>query len=57
MKKIYMTPATNIMLVELQQIMAGSFNLNEDGGTGNPSEEGAEGDALSRRGSSWDDEY
>ena len=57
MKKIYDNPVTDIMLIESQHILAGTFQLNDEGGTGNPSEEGAESDGLSRRRTTvWDDE-
>ena len=39
------------------ELLAGSINLNGEGGTGNPSDQEAEGDGLSKEnGSIWDED-
>ena len=58
MKKTYLKPemAETIFNSE-NELLAGSINLDDEGGTGNPSDQGAEGDGLSKEnGSFWDDE-
>ena len=58
MKKTYITPQTETMEMQLQQIMAGSGKLDPTSGTGSVNNtnapEGVEGAARSF-GSLWDD--
>ena len=61
MKKIYLSPTTKVVEVELQHIMAGSLNgLTDEGGTMDLADESADdgADAWSRRrrNSEWEDE-
>ena len=58
MKKTYLKPemAETIFNSE-NELLAGSINLDGEGGTGNPSDQVAEGDGLSKEnGSIWDEE-
>lgn len=55
MKKIYQTPSTELQTIELQQMIAESFN--EQGGSGQVNNGVSTGDGLSREfGNVWDDE-
>ena len=58
MKKIYFAPETTIVIVETQQILAGSpLSLTSGGGTGQLQNETPDGGVLSRRSNDfWDDE-
>lgn len=38
-KKLYMTPAVEVVATEAEELLAGSFELNEEGGTGTVSDE------------------
>ena len=38
-KKLYMTPAVEVVATEAEELLAGSFALDEDGGTGTVSDE------------------
>ena len=38
-KKLYMTPAVEVVATEAEELLAGSFALDEEGGTGTVSDE------------------
>ena len=54
MKKTYQAPATVVMNVELQQMIADSFTST--GGNGQTFNSDATGKGLSRQGGAWDDD-
>lgn len=59
MKKTYLMPATSIVKVKLQKMIAGSpLNISGDSGTAkfNDTELGTQDVVLSRGNSVWDDE-
>ena len=57
MKKTYLKPKMAEVTFNSENMLAGSINLDDNGGSGNPSDEGAEGDGLgNKNGSFWDDE-
>lgn len=47
-KKLYMTPAVEVVATEAEELLAGSFELNEEGGTGTVSDEIIDVPGLSR---------
>ena len=47
-KKLYMTPATEVVMTEADELLAGSITLDEDGGTGTLSDEEVDVPGLSR---------
>ncbi|MBQ9645855.1 MAG: hypothetical protein IJV24_05825 [Prevotella sp.] len=59
MKKTYMTPTTTENVVAWDnEMLAGSLNFSDDGesGIGSLEDEDADGDALSRGRSIWDED-
>ena len=58
MKKIeYFKPEIKLAELHYEQLLAGSLNLDENGGSGQVEDGDATGDALGNKGGSfWDDE-
>ena len=57
MKKIYFAPETNVLKVELQQMIAFSVNGDNDTEQVHNENPDTEADVLSHESSIWDDEY
>jgi hypothetical protein len=47
-KKMYMTPAVEVLATEAEELLAGSINLGDEGGTGTLGEGEVNGPGLSR---------
>ena len=47
-KKLYMTPVVEVVATEAEELLAGSFVLDEDGGTGTVSDEIVDVPGMSR---------
>ncbi len=56
MKKTYMQPLTNVVKIEVQQLMAGSITTEGNTATGTVSNEEYNGTFRSNSGSFWDDD-
>jgi len=47
-KKLYMTPVVEVVATEAEELLAGSFDLDENGGTGIVSDEIVDVPGMSR---------
>lgn len=52
-KKLYIAPQTEVLATEAEELLAGSINLTEEGGSGTLSDEEVDGPGLSRESIGW----